>query len=97
MMGIVDKFVKNRMQAMVRKLVKQKRLKFINDHQVIYADQEKVTKQLTFDQFATLTVSRFATIADDKAPQVLDAGIGITAQIIKDVLSEEYRKGVRKI
>lgn len=99
-MGFADKIAertnKISIQMMVHNLIKQKRLEFVNDHQVIYTDKDNVTKQLTFDQFATLTVSRFATIAVEKSPVVLQAGFGITDEVVKNVLIDEYKKGVKK-
>lgn len=91
-MGLVDKFVKNRMQAMVQKTIKQKRLKFVDGHQVVYTDRENITRQLTFEQFAVLMVDKVI----DNNPKARE-GIGNTAQIIKGVLGEEYKRRAKKV
>ncbi len=92
MPNLVERIAKGRIQAIVRKTIGQKRLEFVDDHQLLYTDREGGTQRLTFDQFSALMVTRVI----EQVPQAM-AKADVTEKLIKDVLAEEYKKGVKKV
>ena len=98
---------KGQVQGMIKRLISEKRLVFLNENTVRYTDRDNETSDLTFTQFANHIVTTLVTtmgnnktansIASSVGLNALSAmsGIGISDETVVEVLKEKYKE-VRK-
>ena len=85
-MGIFSKIALMGIESNLKKLLKEKRLVFLNDKQVDYTNQEGVKREISFDDMADV----FILVGG--AQNV--AAAGVTTEDIRKLIIKAYQKGV---
>lgn len=98
---------KHQIQPVIRRLVNEKRLVFLNGAMLKYTDRDGTTKEQSFDDMAQFMATKlFMATTSNKAIQVkgkelnadVDGAIAglVDSDVILEVLREEYNKGGSK-
>ncbi len=83
-MGGASKVIRNQIRSKIEKVVKEKRLVFLDNDEVDYTDKQGVKKTISLDDMTKILVG---ASGEDNLSQV-----GITPDMVKDMLLEERNK-----
>lgn len=83
-MGGASKLIKNKIESTIKKLVKEKRLAFLNAEEVDFTDKTGNIRELNLDEMAGILVEASG------AENLLS--VGITPDVVRNMLVEEWNK-----
>ena len=101
---LVQRQFKGQVQGMIKRLISEKRLVFLNENTVRYTDRANEISDLTYDEFANHIITTLVTTIDNNKTansiassiglNVLSAmsGVGISDETVAEVLKEKYKE-----